>query len=400
MKANPNTEYRTLNTSSCDVLVVGGGVAGVPAAVAAARAGANTLLVEKRPFPGGTGVVALHRTLCGLYSTGGAGGQASGATLVNGGLVGEICERLAALAPDSRPIRLGKVDVLPYLPDHLRTIYSDLLQAEKCLRVRFETEIHDARLKDDRIESVMAGAEKIFADRVVDCSGDGVVICSHPALHEAPPVAGRQLAGLVLQFTGVSGSDDMLPIKVPYAIRQGTESGALPASLRFTTFSPGDKRDEGGCKLSFPSGTTDRQARETAMRLYEYLRETLPAFRNARIVNSSPEVLEREGARLKGLYTLTEEDVLASRRFPDAVARSAWPIELWDPQRGPIYRYPEPGTACDIPLRCLKAGAVVNLFCAGRCISATHEALAATRVMGTCMALGEAAGREAAGCRI
>lgn len=379
----------------CDVLVVGGGVAGVPAAVAAARAGADTLLVEKRAFPGGAGVVALHRTLCGLYSISGVGGQASGATLVNGGIVGEICERLAVLAPDSRPIRLGKVDVLPYLPDHLRTIYSDLLQAEKHLRVRYETEVRDVRVQDGRIASVMAGADEIQADRVVDCSGDGVVIRSHPALHEPPPSSGRQLAGLMLLFAGVSGSDDLLPIKVPYAIRQGTESGVLPAILRFTTFFPGDKRDEGGCKLSFPSGTTDGQARETVLRLHEYLKETVPAFRNATIVNRSPEVLEREGARLKGLYTLTEEDVLASRRFPDAVARSAWPIELWDPLRGPTYRYPEPGTACDIPLRCLKAEAAANLFCAGRCISATHEALAATRVMGTCMALGEAAGRAA-----
>jgi hypothetical protein len=379
----------------CDVLVVGGGVAGVPAAVAAARAGADTLLVEKRAFPGGAGVVALHRTLCGLYSVGETGRPASAASLVNGGIVGEICERLAVLAPDSRPIRLGKVDVLPYRPEHLQSLYSDLLQAEKRVRVLFETEIRDVRYQDGRIDSVMAGADEIRADRVVDCSGDGVVICSDPALHEAAPSSGRQLAGLVLQFAGVSGSDDMLPIKVPYAIRQGTESGALPATLRFTTFFPGDKRDEGGCKLSFPSGTTDDQARETVLRLHEYLRETVPAFRHATIVNRSPEVLEREGARLKGHYTLTEEDVLASRRFPDAVARSAWPIELWDPRRGPTYRYPETGTACDIPLRCLKAEAAANLFCAGRCISATHEALAATRVMGTCMALGEAAGKAA-----
>jgi hypothetical protein len=380
----------------CDVLVVGGGVAGVPAAVASARAGADTLLVEKRAFPGGIGVAGLHRTLCGLYPLGGVGVPASRASLVNGGLVREICERLAILSPARRPIRLGKVEVLPYLPDQLRTVYMDLIQAEKRLRVLFGTEIQGARLEVGRIQSVMAGeAGEIHAERVIDCSGDGVIIGCHPSLYESVPAAGRQLAGLVLQFAGMAGTDDILPIKVPYAVRQGVESGALPSWLRVTTFSPGEGRDEGDCKVSVPSGTTDQEAGQAVSRLHDYLREVLPAFRSARIVNRSPEVLEREGLRLKGCYTLTEADILASRRFPDAVARSAWPIELWDPERGPTYRYPESGGVCDIPLRCLKAAASSNLFCAGRCISATHEALAATRVMGTCMALGEAAGREA-----
>ena len=381
----------------CDVLVVGGGVAGVPAAVASARAGADTLLVEKRAFPGGAGVVGLHRTLCGLYPLGGVGVPASSESLVNGGLVREICDRLAILSPTRRPIRLGKVDVLPYLPDQLRIVYADLIQAEKRLRVLFGTEIQATRFESDRIQSVTAGVDEIHAGRVVDCSGDGVIIGCHPSLHEATPEAGRQLAGLVLQFAGMAGTDEMLPIRIPYAIRQGVESGALPAWLRFTTFFPGEARDEGDCKLSVPSGTTEEEAGQAVTRLHEYLREALPAFRAARIVNRSPEILEREGLRLKGQYTLTEADILASRRVPDPVARSAWPIELWDPERGPIYRYPEAGTVCEIPLRCLKAAEASNLFCAGRCISATHEALAATRVMGTCMALGEAAGREAAG---
>ena len=132
------------------------------------------------------------------------------------------------------------------------------------------------------------------------------------------------------------------------------------------------------------------------MQLHACLKASLPAFKASRMVDHTTDVLEREGIRLKGLYSLTGEDVLEAREFPDGAAKSAWPIELWDPERGPTYRYPEPGTACDIPLRCLKAADARNLFCAGRCISVTHEALGATRVMGTCMALGEAAGREAA----
>ncbi|MEI6562961.1 MAG: FAD-dependent oxidoreductase [bacterium] len=379
---------------TCDVLIVGGGVAGVPAAVAAARAGADTLLLEKRDFPGGTGVIGLHRTICGLYWNGEAVGTPL--PLLNGGLVREVCVRLHDLAPERRPVRLGKVDVLPYDSEHLRAIYSQLMGAEARLRVLLGVEVTGVCLEGGRVLTVAAGEHTIIPQVVVDGSGDGVVIRGDPALHEPPPLIGRQLAGYVIHLDGLSGSDDMLPIKVPYAIRQGVDAKTLPACLRFTTFVAGGGRNEGWCKLSVPSGTPLATAQELAQRLHDALQEALPSARESRIIGSSPDVLEREGARLKGLYTLTAEDVLGARQFPDAIARSAWPIELWDPERGPTYRYLEPGKACGIPAGCLKAAAASNLYCAGRCISATHEALAATRVMGTCMALGEAAGREAA----
>ena len=379
----------TRDTLTCQVLVVGAGVAGVPAAIAAARAGADTILAEKRNVPGGTGVVGMHRHIGGLY------GNGATPELLNGGLVGEVCGRLRERAPDLRPIRLGKVHLLPYAPGYLQSVFSDLLGAEKRLRVFFGSEVRGVQMESGRITAVMTDQYEITPRVVVDCSGDGVVIQCSPLLHE--PAAGNcQLAGYVIRLTGLDTSDDMLPIKVPYAMRRAVDEGALPGTLKFTTFTPGDSRDEGWLKLSFPAGTGGAQALKDAMRLHACLKDALPAFKASRIADHTPEVLEREGVRLKGLYTLTEEDVLASRQFPDGVAKSAWPIELWDPERGPTYRYPEPGTACDIPLRCLKAANARNLFCAGRCISATHEALGATRVMGPCMALGEAAGREAA----
>jgi hypothetical protein len=184
---------------------------------------------------------------------------------------------------------------------------------------------------------------------------------------------------------------------VPYAIRQGVAEGVLPAYLRYTSFVPGVLPCEGWCKLSMPAGHPDMaRARTDADTVLEHLKESLPAFGTARIRATSTEVSEREGPRLKGLYTLTGRDVLEGRKFLDAIARGSWPIELWDAEEGPTYRYFRPGEVYDIPLRCLQAAAARNLLCAGRCISVTREALGSTRVMGTCMALGEAAGREAA----
>lgn len=393
-----------MNTT-CDVLIVGAGVAGVPAAVAAARAGADTLLLEKHPFPGGAGGIAGHRSICGLYwnrARTEAPGRLLPGPLLNGGLVREICERLQDMAPGHRPFRLGKVDILPFSPDHFKRVYTQLIQAEPRLRVMFNGEVKAVGFERDCVSSVGVGDLSIVPRVVVDCSGDGVIIRCRPDLHEPPPEGACQLAGYVIRFSGLEGEDDMLPIKIPYALRQGVDSRRIPAVLRFTTFVSGEDRDEGGCKMSVPAGTPLTQAREWARQLHEYLKAELPQMRASRIVHESPEVLEREGARLKGQYTLTAGDILEAREFPDAVVRSAWPMELWDPKLGPTYRYPEPGKACGIPIRCLKAAAMRNLYCAGRCISVTHEALAATRVMGPCMALGEAAGIAAAmdGCRL
>jgi hypothetical protein len=98
-----------------------------------------------------------------------------------------------------------------------------------------------------------------------------------------------------------------------------------------------------------------------------------------------------------GPYQLTREDVLSGRRFADGVVRASWPIELWEEGRlGPTYEYLEDGQAYDIPLRSLRARDVDNLFVAGRCMSATHEALGSARVIGTCLAAGEAVGIAAA----
>jgi hypothetical protein len=122
----------------------------------------------------------------------------------------------------------------------------------------------------------------------------------------------------------------------------------------------------------------------------------LPAFQGASILEASQGVLDREGRRIRGGYVLTEEDVLSARKFPDGVVKNAWPIELWDRKKGTVYKYVPADDYYEIPFRCLTVKGFSNLLTAGRCISVTHEALGSTRVMGTCMALGDAAGRAAA----
>jgi len=136
--------------------------------------------------------------------------------------------------------------------------------------------------------------------------------------------------------------------------------------------------------------------KELAVTITDFLTGELEGFRSARISSFPVRAGIRESRRVKGHYELTKEDILTGARFEDEVAFSSWPIELRETTRGPRFRFPEGNRSCGIPLGAIRSTDVTNLLMAGRCISSTHEAQAAIRVMGTCMATGEAAGRSAA----
>ena len=381
----------------CDILIVGAGTAGVSAALAAARAGADTILVEKSASVGGVAATGLHRFICGLY----ANGPDAPTALLNADRMQVGLELLAEPLARSAPVRLGRVDLLPYDRAAFQATCERLLAAQTNLRLLRGSPVASVTIADRRVQRVVAGSAEIAADVVVDCSGDGAIIRTHPDLHEIAPAAKRQLAGYVIRLNGLRNVRETLGIEVPYTLRQGVEAGVLPATARFASFSPGDAPEEGFCKFSLPASDfpDDLLTRESILAQVDYLRRHLDSFRSATLVEASTGALQREGARLKGRYTLTEDDVLHARKFPDAVARNAWPMETWDPVRGPAFRYLPPGEWYEIPADALQSRAVDNLFCAGRCLSATPEALASVRVLGACLLLGEAAGRMAARTR-
>jgi hypothetical protein len=242
------------------------------------------------------------------------------------------------------------------------------------------------------------GEVDVIPRSVVDCSGDGIIAQSSGVPCPVTPPSERQLAGYSFRVEGLKGADELLPLRVPYQLTRAVNEKRLPAHLRFTTFRAGDAPDEGYCNLNLPpvEGNRNEQARNEALLVHRTLARDLDSFEESKIAELAPRVVDREGPRARGEYTLTADDVLSARKFPDGVVKNAWPIEIWDQENGPSYRYLEPGDHHEIPLRCLKVREISNCWCAGRCISATREALGSTRVMGTCISLGEEAGREAA----
>ena len=385
--------------TGCDVLVVGGGVAGALAAAAAGRAGARTLLVEKESYLGGTGYTALLQHICGLYLN----GADTPTDTLNGGLVSEVVSVLRRITPGTVIQRIGRVFVLPYDRAGLRSVLESFCSGQQHVTLMRESSVVSVEKKGERIETIIIEKKgtqtRLSPCVVIDASGNGSAAAAAGNRFELTPVQERQLAGYIVHISGLTNADDALPLKVPYVLSHAANSGTVPYSARFTTFSFGRSPEEGYCKLSISeeeSAERDEKAKQQAELILGVLKNALPAFRNSEIDDSSLKVADREGRRILGEYVLTREDVLGARKFPDGVVKNAWPIELWHKDKGTVYEYVSDGDYYEIPFRCLTVKGVSNMLAAGRCISVTHEALGSTRVMGACMALGEQAGKAAA----
>ncbi len=388
-----------MNRLDCDVLVVGGGVSGTAAAVASARSGAVTTLVEKETYLGGTGYAGKFQYICGLYLNAETGHRDT----LNSGFARELAGLVRQAKPGSSITKIGQVYVLPYSSEELQQVLSSLCTAEKKLTVFRGSHATTAETQGGKIGAVTVeqSVEKtIMAPKtVIDCTGNGNIAALAGAEFELTAPEQRQLAGFTLRLTGLEQAEGALAIKVPYHLAKAVEQGIFLHSVKYTLFSPGASADEGDLKMSIEGedgSEREKKARKDADAVVSYLASVLPAFKNARIADTSLKVLDREGRRIRGEYMLTREDVLSARKFPDGVVKNAWPIELWDRLKGTVYKYVPRGDYYEIPFRCLTVRGISNLLTAGRCISVDHDALGSTRVMGPCMALGEQAGLAAA----
>ncbi len=374
----------------CDLLVAGAGISGIAAAVAASRQGISTVLIEKNNFLGGLAVDCRHRYICGLYPK-------------NTGIAGEIISSLRKLNPQNRFTTLGKLPVFYCRPQDLKTTLHKLIAQEKHLRVFYHSQITRVEKRGAVITSLQvqgkSGRLNFAPKTVIDATGSGCVIKLSKAKYRLTPLKTRPLAGFTFEITGIKDQNSLLPIKIPYLLAGAANRKKLPAYLKFTNFYYAQDRKSGTIKLNLPASNCFRGTAATkhyCTLVYSLLRKNLPEFKNSRISRISAMVHEREGLRLLGKHILTEKEVLGGKKFPSAAARGYWPIEFWGQKLGQRISYLKPGQFYEIPLNCLKSVNLHNLMATGKCLSATSRALASTRVMGTCIYLGEAAGNQAA----
>lgn len=420
----PPTEY-------ADVVVLGAGPAGVVAALAAARAGAKVLLVERYGFMGGTSTASMVGPWMTFHAPDG--------NQVVRGIPQELVDRLVAGGASLGHIRdpLGVIySLTPFDPTGLKFLLDDLVQ-EAGVRLLLHATVFGAEVRDGQVirASLMTRDGEMAAEGAVfvDTTGDAFF----SKLAEATLVMGREKDGLVQPMTLVfrMGGVDTASV-LEYMIGHPEEfhhttnldllrqtryisasgyfslwkDGAARGDLRvprdrllfFGTPNPGEilfntvrivnRNPVDPWDLTSAELEGRRQAREIAA----FVRTRVLGFENSRLLDVGSQIGIRESRRIVGEYTLTEEDVYEGRDFPDGVANGAYPIDIHDPF-GAGLRYDEKLVkGYKIPYRSLIPRGFRNLLVAGRCLSATHEALGSARVTPTCMDMGQAAGAAAA----
>jgi hypothetical protein len=384
-----------------DLLVVGGGAAGTAAAIAGARAGLRTTLVEEMPFLGGMSTGGCVGTFCGFYTR-----EAEGSVIsLVGGLPLEIAETLLRRQHALGPIPYKDTAVLPYVPWGVKTLLEELARSESGLRVLLHAKLTHAPVEQGEIQGVIvqtrAGRTALRARVYVDASGDAEL----SGLAGAETRLGEEIQYPSMMFTmqNVDVQTAMANLaELPRILETHFESDGLPrkGGNLIPTGRPGEVL-VALSRLEFagrPVNATDAdelswaemEGRSQAARLAEFLRREVTGFSEAFLADSAARLGIRETRRIVGEYALSEDDVLGARKFEDGVGRSAWPIERHVPGGETLWRFLERGSWYTIPYRSLLPRGVGNLLVAGRCLSADAGAFGSARVIGPCMLEGQA----------
>jgi glycine/D-amino acid oxidase-like deaminating enzyme len=399
-RKEPRTLWET------DVLVVGSGAAGATAAIAAAQQGASVTLVERYGFLGGISTQVLD-TFYGFYTPGREAKQVVGG--IPQVVVTALKERGMAI---ERPNTYGAGLGITYDPEALKMIWEEMA-IDAGVKLLYHTLVVDAVLQSGRVTGVIGASKEGFlhlkAAVVIDASGDADVAAAAGVPYEGPQTGTPTQPGtttfrlanvdvnrarrvtkseLHRRMREAAGSDRFELPRHEGSIHITPHNGVMVANM--TRIQDVDVADT--IKLT----DAEIEGRRQALEYYRFLKECVPGYEHAVLLNTSTQIGIRESRRIYGEFRLSREDVLAARKFKDAIARCGAPIEDHDAGRATRWEYLPEGETYDIPFRCLLPVQIGGLLVAGRCLSADHDAHASVRSMGQCMAMGQAAGIAAA----
>lgn len=398
-----------------DVAVLGGGPAGMAAAIAAAQAGARTLLIESYGFLGGMGTAAGVTNFCGLHAN--IHGEIR---QVVHGIADDILARIRALGGLSEPHLLfgGKAAAQAY-DNAAFKIAADQAVVASGAQLLFHARAAGVVMKgDNEIDAVLieskSGRMAVRASVFVDCSGDGDLACFAGAPFEKGE-DGSQMMYPSTMFR-INGVD---PAKAGDAynhfgrwMEQAEKDGyrfarkmpiirpqknPIEWRANVTQLSNGDGSPVDGTDV-WQMSAAELQGRRQIAEFIGFLRAYAPGFENAYILEIAPQVGIRETRRVHGEYRLTESDVLECVSFADTIGVNGWMVE--EHCAGSVqFRFPDIPNCRGynhLPYRMLLPLEVDNLLVAGRCASMTHGGQSAARVSGGCFVMGQAAGAAAA----
>ena len=387
-----------------DLIVVGGGLAGVCSAVSAKRKGLNVLLIEKNGCLGG----AISNNLVYPFMKFWEWKKDYSKTYISTGIFSEM-RQTAEL--------FEKADSdMNFKPEAFKRAL-DKMVVDSGVDVLFHSTLYGATTEQNKVKSVKiftkSGELELFADYFIDCTGDGELIYFTNCAFQL----GREKDGLCQPMTTcfrLAGVDldqmkkDYPSLQAKYKeLKQegkiknpreniltmtGIGEGILHLNTtRVVKHNPTDVFDLSKAEIT---------AREQVYEMFDFLKANSTAFKNATVISVANEIGVRESRKLKGRYILTQEDIVTCKDFEDTIAVGNYEIDIHNPEgSGTFIHYFKEGEIYKIPYRSLCPNEYVNLLVAGRCLSATHEAHSAVRIMPICACMGQATGTAVAICK-
>ena len=407
-----------------DTIIVGGGTAGSIAGIAAARGGNSVLIVEKSINLGGASVNALVNPMMESF-------------VKHESIFYEIEERLNKKGKTTRD------GIMEYVYSSVedKALVLEEMFLESGGEVLYDVCLSNCVVENNKIASIsvigVEGEIILKAKQFVDATGDALLSrMSGVDCSSGDDQGNNQMSSLRFEMGGIdvdkyrdyclSLNDEFSPLKQGFffesamvknrnfklepKFREGIEKGLLkeedltyyqcfsvPNTKGVMTFNCPHLSNLKKNTSSFDRSKAISEARQMIQRLVKFLKECMPGFENAYLIRQASELGVRESYRIKGLYTLKEEDYIARRKWEDSVAKGDWYIDVHSATKGLVHmeKYSK-GEYYDIPYRCLVNEKVANLITVGRCISTTFLTQASIRIQPTVIDMGESAGKACA----
>ena len=404
-----------------EVVVLGGGPAGMAAAVAAAQAGRSTLLIERYGFLGGMGTAAGVTNFCGLHAN-----VHGDIRQVVHGVAADLLARIDRLGGLNAPHNLFGKTVAQAYDTAAYKIAADGLLLSAGVKLLFHAlaagvVMDSARRVRALLVETKSGRQAVLGQAFIDCSGDGDLAAWAGAPFDKGDGHGNMLyPSTMFRLNGIDPvragkAWEVIPGLMLQAEAQGRyrfprktpivrpQKSGIEWRVNLTQLANAEGNAMDGTSAQELSDA-EVQGRQQIASVADFLKE-VPGFENSYIVDIAPQVGIRETRRVRGLYQLTERDVLDCASFDDTIGVNGWPLELH--LKGDVeFRWPpipESRGFNHLPYRMTVPQSLDNLWVAGRCASMSHEAQSAARVTGACFVMGQAAGLAAdlalaAGC--